>query len=220
MFALVAAVFHRIAKWTVFIFYVLAFSLRATGRANVPKRGPVLLISNHQSFLDPPGIGIETPRLLSYLARKTLFDNPVLGLILRLLDSVPIDQDGVGKDGIKNILKHLEAGRAVLVFPEGERTPDGNMHDLKPGISLLLKRVRCPIVPVGVAGMYAAWPRHQKLPCPSPLFLAPTPRTLAVAFGKPRDPATLDGLSRDEMLAVLRDDIAEMIKEAEAIRRK
>jgi 1-acyl-sn-glycerol-3-phosphate acyltransferase len=141
-------------------------------------------------------------------------------VLLRILNSVPIDQEGVGKDGMRNILQRLESGNAVLVFPEGERSTDGQMHPFRPGIGLLVKRVRAPIVPVAIAGAFDAWPRFRLLPIPAPLFLQPTRRTVAVVFGKPRNPATLDGLSRENMLAVLRDDIVAVSKEAEALRRK
>ena len=59
----------------------------------------------------------------------------------RIVNCVPIDQEGVAKEGLKTIMQQLQAGRAVLVFPEGERTVDGLVHELKPGIHLLIKRV-------------------------------------------------------------------------------
>jgi 1-acyl-sn-glycerol-3-phosphate acyltransferase len=215
-----AYLFYEFCFWAVYFVLMLGFSLRAAGRRNFPRRGPVLLIANHQSFLDPLCVGLASPRHLHYLARKTLFNNRAFGLWLRVVNSVPIDQEGVGKEGMRNILARLEAGHPVLVFPEGERCGDGLLHPLRPGIGLLVKRVRGPIVPVGVAGAFDAWPRDKKFPVPAPLFLRPSRRTLAVVFGPPRDPATLDGLSREQMLAVLYDDILAAWKQAQALRRK
>jgi 1-acyl-sn-glycerol-3-phosphate acyltransferase len=214
------AAIYEICAWATYLVLLVGFSFRAAGRFNVPRSGPVLLIANHQSYIDPPAIGIAAPRHLHYLARKTLFKKGGMGLFLRVVNSVPIDQEGVGKDGMKAILARLEAGQAVLVFPEGERSIDGQMRPFRPGIGLLVKRVRAPIVPVAIVGAFEAWPRSRLLPVPAPLFLPPTRRTVAVAFGKPRDPATLDGLSREQMLAALRDDIAAVRKEAEKLRRK
>ncbi len=199
---------------------MIGFSLRISGRRHIPRRGAVLIIANHQSFLDPVAVGLGVRRHVHYLARKTLFANPLFGWWLRVVNCVPIDQEGVGKEGIRNILERLEGGHPVLVFPEGERCEDGLMHPLRPGIALLIKRVRAPIVPAGVAGAYAAWPRNTPLPVFAPLFLPPSRRTVAVVYGEPRDPATLDGLSREEVLAVLYDDIAACVKQAEALRRK
>jgi 1-acyl-sn-glycerol-3-phosphate acyltransferase len=220
MSRLVSAVVYEFFYWTTCFVYVIGFRLRVTGRQNIPRRGAILFIANHQSFLDPVAIGLAIRRHVHYLARKTLFGNPVFGGWLRIVNCVPIDQEGVGKEGIRNILGRLEAGYPVLVFPEGERSEDGRMQPLRPGIVLLVSRVRAPIVPVGVAGAFDAWPRHRAWPLFSPLFLPPSRRTIAVAYGPPRAPATLDGLSREQVLTVLYDDIAAAVKQAEALRRK
>jgi 1-acyl-sn-glycerol-3-phosphate acyltransferase len=220
MSRLVAAVVYEFCYWVTFYIYVIGFSLRIAGRRNLPRRGAVLIVANHQSFLDPIAVGLGVRRHVHYLARKTLFKNPVFGGMLRIVNVVPIDQEGVGKEGIRNILARLEAGYPVLVFPEGERSDDGSMQPLRPGIGLLLKRVRVPIVPAGVAGAFAAWPRHRLMPVFAPLFLLPSQRTMAVAYGPPRDPKTLDGLSREEVLSVLYDDIAAAVTQAEALRKR
>ena len=71
--AAVAALVYEVLYWAVYFLLLIGFSLRAAGRRNVPRRGPALLIANHQSFLDPPAVGVAAPRHLHYLARKTLF---------------------------------------------------------------------------------------------------------------------------------------------------
>jgi 1-acyl-sn-glycerol-3-phosphate acyltransferase len=94
------------------------------------------------------------------------------------------------------------------------------MQSLKPGIALLIKRVHCPIVPVGITGAFAAWSRHAKLPTPSPLFLQPGPSTIAVSVGKPIDPTRYQGLDREAMLTDLGNEIAIQIAVAERVRRQ
>jgi 1-acyl-sn-glycerol-3-phosphate acyltransferase len=94
------------------------------------------------------------------------------------------------------------------------------MSPLQPGVSLLIKKFSGPIVPVGVAGPFAAWPRSHKLPSPSPLFLPPTPGTLSVAIGKPRSSESLSALPREVMLKVLDADIRAAAMKAEEIRRR
>jgi 1-acyl-sn-glycerol-3-phosphate acyltransferase len=220
MSRLLSAAVYEFSYWVVFFLYVIGFSHRVAGRRNIPRRGPAIMIANHQSFLDPVAIGLGVPRHLHYLARKTLFRNPLFGGWLRIVNVVPIDQEGVGKEGIRDIIKRIEAGKPVLVFPEGERCEDGNFHPLRPGILMLIKRVRAPIVPAGIVGAFDAWPRGQPAPAFAPLFLPPSRRTIAVVYGPPRDPATLDGLSREAMLKVLYDDIAACVKKAEELRRK
>jgi len=170
-------------------------------------------------MFDPVLVGLASRRYLSYLARKNLFEQPVLKPVIRKLNAIPIDRT-LGKDGIQAVLHALGEGQAVLVFPEGERTYTGEFQPLKAGISLLIKRVRCPIVPVGIAGGYAAWNRYAKWPRPAPLFLHPEPSTLAVVVGKPIDPARYARMDRDEMLADLHRAMAVERMEAERLRRK
>ena len=171
--ALFAAAFYEFARWVFGFLLIFLFSHRSVGSRNVPRRGAVLLVANHQSFVDPIVVGVAAGRHLSYLARKTLFRTTFKRWLLETVNAVPIDQEGVGKEGIRNIIKKLQSGHAVLVFPEGERCWDGQFHALRPGVALLLDRVAVPIVPVGVAGPFDAWPRFRPFPSPSPLFHAP-----------------------------------------------
>ncbi len=198
----------------------LGWGWRVHGPNNPPRTGPLLLIANHQSCRDPPTIGVACLRHISYLARKTLFNNPLFSFLIRVHNAIPIDQEGIAKDGIRAILAKLDAGWPVLVFPEGARSKDGSMLPLAPGISLLIKRVRCPIVPIGIAGAFEAWDRHTKLPLPAPLFMSPSERSMAVAIGPPRAASTVADLPREEMLKVLEADIAAQLAIAERIRRK
>src|SRR5439155_8535974 len=212
--------FYEFASWLCGFLVIVLFSARSVGSGNIPRRGAVLLIANHESFIDPILVGVAAGRHLAFLARKTLFKTAFKRALLQTLNAVPIDQEGVGKEGIRNIIKKLQSGHAVLVFPEGERSWDGNFQALRPGIALLLDRVAVPIVPVGVAGAFEAWPRVRPVPTPSPIFLGATSRTMAVAYGPPRDPATLKGMTRAQMLETLHAYIEVQIRRAEAIRRK
>jgi 1-acyl-sn-glycerol-3-phosphate acyltransferase len=199
--------------------FTLGFSFRFEGTDNVPAAGPALLIANHQSFLDPYLVGVCTQRRLVYLARKTLFRNPWFGALIRSLNSVPIDQDGVGKEGLRIVLDKLAQGHAVLVFPEGSRTPDGPMHELKPGIHLLMRRTQATIVPVGIAGAYQAWPIWRPYPIPAPLFLPAGNGTIAVSIGKPLDSKIFADMPRDETLGRLFAEIECVQRRAENLRR-
>lgn len=198
----------------------LGFSLRVAGRENMPLEGPALVVANHQSFLDPPMVGLAVRRELIYLARKTLFRNPYFAAFIRAFNAVPIDQEGVGKEGLKTILGQLDRGRAVLVFPEGERTWDGRMLPLKPGIQLLIKRARAPLVPVGIAGAYQAWPRWRKYPIPAPLFCPASDRCCAVVIGRPLDARQFAELPREQALPALFDKISDVQLRAEKLRRR
>jgi 1-acyl-sn-glycerol-3-phosphate acyltransferase len=205
--------------WSSFTYFTFGFSLRRSGWGNMPARGPVLVVANHQSMFDPVLVGLSSRRYLAFLARSNLFTQRGLGPLIRLLGAVPIDRN-MGKDGIQAVLDALGRGRAVLMFPEGERTHTGEVQPLKAGVSLLIKRVTCPIVPVGIAGCFAAWNRFMTLPRYSPLFLVPGPSTIAVTVGEPIDPARYKGKDRDWVVTDLHSELVRQHAAAEQLRRK
>jgi len=209
----------RIIQWILFWIGTLGWSLRIRGRQNVPRKGAVLFLGNHVSALDPPLVGTCSPRWVIYLARKSLFGNRFFGPFIRWYGAVPLDRD-VGTEGLKVALAQLEAGSAVVMFPEGTRSETGQLQPLKPGVVLLLKRANCRIVPVGIAGMIHAWPRGQALPNFAPLFLAPQPGTIAIEYGESYSSERYRTMDRDAILADLSRELAEVSARAEAIRRK
>ncbi|MCZ2343393.1 MAG: 1-acyl-sn-glycerol-3-phosphate acyltransferase [Bacteroidales bacterium] len=217
--ALMDEAWYNLTYWSAFYGFTFGWSFRATGYAHLPRTGPVLIVSNHQSFLDPVLIGTAANRRLTYLARQTLFDHPILARIIRHYQAVPIDR-GFGKEGLQTVLSELARAQAVLMFPEGERTHTGALQPLKPGVSLLIKRLDCPIVPAAVAGGYDAWPRDRKWPLWNPLLQPDQGRSIAVAFGPAIDPSRYRGLSREAMLTDLQGEIAQVHAAAEKIRRK
>jgi 1-acyl-sn-glycerol-3-phosphate acyltransferase len=206
--------------WLAAAAMLFGFSLRTQGHRHMPAAGPALVLANHQSFLDPVLVGLAARRHLHYLARQTLFRHRGLAWLMRSLNSVPIDQEGFAREGLRTILEQLQAGHAVVVFPEGERTNDGQMHPFRPGIHLLIKRVGMRIVPVGIAGAFEAWPRWRAYPVPAPLFLPPRPGTLAVSVGTPIDSTTLAKQPREDVLTKLFAAVQACQLAAERLRRR
>lgn len=220
MSALIGYLWYEFVYWVTFFGMTLLLSMRVIGRRNIPLTGPVLVIANHQSFIDPTMCGLSAPRHVFYLARKTLFKKAWFGWLLRSLNSVPVDQEGVGKDGLKTILHCLQQDQAVIVFPEGQRTPDGAMQELKPGILLLIKRVDCKIVPIGISGALTIWPRWQKLPKLAPLFLPYYGRSVALSIGPPLEAKRFAAMEREAALAALLQELQTQMDKAERLRRK
>jgi 1-acyl-sn-glycerol-3-phosphate acyltransferase len=160
------------------ILFTLYFRWSIYGRENVPASGPLILASNHASFLDPPLVGSALPREINYLARDTLFRFPIIGWILREVNAVPVDREGGGAAGLKAILDRLLAGNAIILFPEGTRTSDGNLQTPRAGIGLTVIKSNAPVVPVRIFGTYEAFGKRHKFP---------RPKKVSIVFGKPLD---------------------------------
>lgn len=201
-------------------FYTFLFSLRKQGWKNVPRKGPVLLVANHQSFLDPIAVGLTACRELSYLARKSLFKKPFLDIYLRSVGCCPVNLEGVAKEGIRTTIDLLSNGRAVLVFPEGTRSEDGLMQDLKPGIQLLIRKSNAIVVPVGIAGAHEALSRDNFWPTLCPIFMDGNRGSIGISIGAPINAKVLADLPREDSLKLLQDCINREIINAEHIRRK
>jgi 1-acyl-sn-glycerol-3-phosphate acyltransferase len=156
------------------VLFRIYFRLRVSGAHEVPSTGPVILASNHASFVDPPVVGVATPRACHYLARSTLFDHLLLGWWLRAVGVAPVDRERGSAAGLKALLGCLERGGVVLLFPEGTRTPDGRLQPARSGIGLMALKSGAPVVPVRLRGSFEAWGRHHRLP---------RPRRITVRFG-------------------------------------
>ncbi len=152
------------------------FRWRYFNPERVPINGPVILASNHASYLDPPLVGSPLPRALSFLARDTLFRFPGIGALLRSWNSIPVDRDGGGAAGLRRILEVLESGKGIIIFPEGTRTRDGQLQRARSGVGLIILKSGAPVIPVRVFGTYEAYGRHCRLP---------RPRPVAVKYGRP-----------------------------------
>ncbi|MFN0134450.1 MAG: lysophospholipid acyltransferase family protein [Phycisphaerales bacterium] len=156
---------HAALRATASFVFRHAYKADASGAENVPATGPVLLVANHQSYLDPPLIGAMVPqRQLDYLARLGLFTNPLMRPFIPIANCIPIREQGGDATAIREVLRRLDAGRAVLIFPEGTRTPDGAMRPFKRGVAVLVKRARCPVVPIALEGCFDCWPRDREMP--------------------------------------------------------
>lgn len=156
---------YRFARWSARRYLRTFHGADVAGTLKIPTTGPVLLIANHQSFLDPPLIGgFVRHRTMSFLARAGLFKVWPLGWLIRSLNSVPIQESAGDVGAMKEILRRLGDGHAVLVFPEGSRSSDGAMSPFKRGVSLLIKRAKCPVVPIAIEGAFDAWPRSRSTP--------------------------------------------------------
>jgi 1-acyl-sn-glycerol-3-phosphate acyltransferase len=155
---------RTIARWVI----RLLFRGRVFHSDRVPADGHVLIVANHQSFIDPPFVGcFITQRQIAYIARAGLFKFRPFGWLLSAINAIPIREDGAGDTAaIKTALSVLASGFPLVIFPEGSRTRDGALHEFKRGAALLVKRAKCPVVPVAVEGCFDAWSINHKRPRP------------------------------------------------------
>jgi 1-acyl-sn-glycerol-3-phosphate acyltransferase len=126
----------------------LVFRLEVRGQAHVPASGPLLLVSNHVSLLDPPFVGAASPRELHFLAKEELFTIPLLGRLIRALNARPVKRDGSDGRALKMAVRLLGEGRALLVFPEGTRGVEGRLREGKPGAGMLAVMSGAPVARV------------------------------------------------------------------------
>jgi len=154
---------------------VSVFGVRTRFAEPLPTGGGLIVLSSHQSHLDPLLLGLACDRRLSSLARSSLYKFKPFGAIITALDAVPIDREASAVTAMKTVIRRLEGGAAVIIFPEGTRTPDGRLGEIKSGFALIAKRARVPIVPVAIVGAWECWPKTR---------LFPRPGRIRVEFGR------------------------------------
>lgn len=142
---------YRFAQFFSYIYLRLFHRFEVYGLDNIPSTGSFILASNHQSFFDPPALGCKIPRNLHYFARDSLFFWP-LGCLIRNLNSIPVNRTRLDMSTLKLVLKILESGEPLLVFPEGTRSVNDKLGTGKKGIGLLLAKSKSTIVPARVIG--------------------------------------------------------------------
>lgn len=208
---------HRNRVWRVFQLlmqnvFVFWLDYRARGMENLPATG-ALLLSNHQSFLDPLLIGLPHNRPISFVARHNLFQVPFVGWVLRNTYVMPINREAAGTASIREAVRRMRHGFLVGIFPEGTRSADGRLGDIKPGFIALIRQGRAPVVPVGIAGAHEAMPRGAILPRRG---------RVRVVFGAPLPEAEVARLSarghEQELLAFMADRLEHCRQAAEAWR--
>ncbi len=190
--SLLSRAWYELLKRGLQLLGIVVYRVRYSGRENIPAAGGVLVVSNHQSHLDPPLVGIGCARHLNYLARDTLFRFAPFGWLIHSVGAIPIDREGVGLSGIKESLRRLKRGEMVLVFPEGTRTRDGRISPFRPGFTALAVRSGASILPVAIDGAFQAWPRWRPFPGRG---------RIRVHFGKPMTPDEIAALDERDLLA-------------------
>jgi 1-acyl-sn-glycerol-3-phosphate acyltransferase len=154
--------FYRFLRIHARMLFTLLFQLRVDGRQHLRLDGGAMLLSTHQSVMDPVLVGLMDNHVISYLARHTLFRHPLFALLIRVLNAIEIDRERGGLAGLREMLKRLKQNDRVLLFPEGTRTSDGQIGTLKSGFIPIARRSKVPLIPIAIAGAYDCMPKGSK----------------------------------------------------------
>ena len=188
---------------------VSVFGFRVRFAEPLPLQGGLLVVSSHQSHLDPLLLGLASDRRLSTLARSSLYHFKPFAAAITALDAVPIDRNASMVKTMKALIGRLRAGRAVVIFPEGTRTSTGRLGEIKSGFALLAKKAAVPIAPVAIVGAYECWPRSR---------LLPRPGRIRLEFGRVIPASEIARLDEREILELCTARIRELDTEARRLR--
>lgn len=182
----------------------LLFRIEVRGAEHVPRRGSAMIVANHSSVLDPPLLGVAAPRPLHFLAKAELFSIPLFGRFIRAVNARPVRREGADPRALREALRILEGGHALLVFPEGTRGPEGVLRQGRAGAGMLALLSGAPVVPAYVEGTGRAWPRGRRLPRPAKTRVTfGPPLSFREARDRHRRERYLDA-SREMMAAIAR----------------
>lgn len=190
--------------WSAWVLFKVIYRYKIIGMHNIPREGPVLFVSNHQSFWDPLIVGVGArPRPFISLARKTLFRNRYFGWVIRTVRAIPIDQESASDlSSMRNCLEVLKGGDALLVFAEGSRTYTGHVNEFANGVAMLMKRGQPVIIPVAIEGAFDVWPRMNRKP---KLW-----GKVSIEFGAPRNASDVLTGPIPESMERLRQEVSQM----------
>jgi len=192
------------------VLFVTLFGIRVYHAERLPREGGVLVVSNHQSYLDPILVAVGMPRPFQPMARESLFRVAPFRWLIRSLYAFPVRRGTADFGAVREALRRLRAGAVVLMFPEGTRTRDGSIEPLQGGPVTVALRGGVPIVPMVIDGAFEAWPRTQMLPWP---------HRVRVVCGTPVWPDEAAAKEPDVVMAAIRDQMLELQAELRRLRR-
>ena len=183
--------FYGFVLFVVWLFFKLFYRLKVHGIKNF-SRGPAIIAANHVSNYDPPAISVSSAEEVHFLAKESLFRGFIFGRLIRKLNAHPLSSGVSDITSFKKIINMLGQGKKVILFPEGERSFDGKIGEIKPGIGFFVYLSKCSIIPTYIHGTYDVWNRKRKRP---KLF-----GKIDVVFGSPINFSSFEGLEKKECM--------------------
>ncbi|MFN3995732.1 MAG: lysophospholipid acyltransferase family protein [bacterium] len=145
----------RVIEFIVKFILKIVFRLEVKGLDKIPNEGPLLILSNHHSYLDPPAIIVSFPREIHFVAKKELFENFFTKFFVNMWDCIPVDRGTPKPSTFKKIFKYLEEGKAVAIFPEGTRVKNPEQFGkAQEGVNYILSKTKVPVLLLKIEGTY------------------------------------------------------------------
>lgn len=168
--------FYWFIKGLFWVVSKLYFRVRILGLENIPKKGPVLLVANHSSFLDPACLGSACPRKVHFLIKKIIHEKFMQKWFYRWMETIPVDEDSADLAAIRMALKRLQRGEVIGIFPEGTRSIEMQASKWMRGVALLAAKSKSVLIPVAIVGTDKALGINKFMP---------RPLSIGVIFGNP-----------------------------------
>jgi len=138
--------------------------MKVVNRENLVESGPLIIAVNHASYFDPPLTGICFHRAVYYLARKSLMKWPFFGPLFPQMNVIPVERDGNDISALREVVRKIKSGNAVVLFPEGTRSTDGSLGEARSGVGFVIAKTGAPVLPMRIFGSFEAFPKDAKLP--------------------------------------------------------
>ena len=171
--------FYYVVREIAWLLLKIFWQMEVIGTENVPERGGVIIASNHVSYLDPIVLGVATKRKLHFIAKKEVFNNIFSSIFFKSLNAFPVDRKKIDMPAFKKTISILEGGGVLGIFPEGTRSLNGELQELKLGVIKIAMKAGVPIIPVGIVGTHKIYPQGKTFPV---LFK----NKITVYFGAPQ----------------------------------
>jgi len=163
----------KLLRGSLLLLMRILFRIEHSGLGNIPAEGPLLVVANHNTYFDPFWIAVRIYRATRFMAWDKIFKFPVAGALFRWLGAFPVSLENPETSALKASVRILRQGEALMIFPEGGRSPDGNLLPFKEGAAHLALKFGVPVLPVVVHGGNRVW---------GPKMIFPMPRKVRVEY--------------------------------------
>ncbi len=170
----------RLLRGALLLLMHVLFRIEHHGMENIPREGPLLIVANHTTYFDPFWVSVRIYRAVRYMAWDKIFKFPLAGAVFRWLGAFPVSLENPETGAFKTCLRVLRRNEALVIFPEGGRSPDGSLLPFKEGAAHLALKTGATVLPVVIHGGMRVW---------GPSMLLPRPRKVSVEYLPPIPPA-------------------------------